>query len=116
MINIRETLSKNLRDNRRKCGFTQAQLAEKADVSLHYLAMIELTRNMPKVDTIERLANALNVEIHELFIAPLSPAFETKKLRQEIITDLKEIVKEAVEEAFEQERKNKEKVAKRNKK
>jgi len=105
MGNIRETFARNLRENRRKSGLTQAQLAEKAEVSTHYIALIELARNIPKVETIERLAKALNVEIYELFIAPLSPAMEMKKLKESIIADLKDIVKESVDEAFEQERK-----------
>jgi len=108
-VNIRETFARNLRENRRKCGLTQAQLAEKADISHHYLAMVELARNIPKVETIERLADVLNVEIYELFIIPLSPAMEMKKLHDVIISDLKNIVKESVDEAFEQERKNQQK-------
>ncbi|MDR2702234.1 MAG: helix-turn-helix domain-containing protein [Spirochaetaceae bacterium] len=109
MDNIRETFARNLRENRRKCGLTQAQLAEKAEVSTHYIALIELARNIPKVDTIERLANALNVEIYELFIVPLSPAMEIKKLQESVIAKLKDIVKESVDEAFEQERKRQKK-------
>jgi transcriptional regulator with XRE-family HTH domain len=109
MDNIRETFAKNLRENRRKCGLTQAQLAEKAEVSTHYIALIELARNIPKVETIERLANALNCEIYELFISPLSPAMEMKKLQDSIIAELKDIVKESVEEAFEHERKRQKK-------
>ena len=109
MNNIRETFAKNLRENRRKCGLTQAQLAERAEVSTHYVALIELARNIPKVDTIERLANALNVEIYELLIAPLSPAMEMKKLQESIIAELRDIVKESVDEAFEQERKRQKK-------
>jgi transcriptional regulator with XRE-family HTH domain len=109
MDNIRETFAKNLRENRRKCGLTQAQLAEKAEVSTHYIALIELARNIPKVQTIERLAKVLNVEIYELFIAPLSPAMEMKKFQASIIAELKDIVKESVDEAFEQERKKKKK-------
>ena len=110
MENIRETFARNLRENRRKCGFTQAQLAEKADISAHYVALIELSRNIPKVETIERLAKALNVEIYELFIVPHSPAMEIKKLKESIITELKDIVKESVDEAFEQERKKQRKL------
>jgi transcriptional regulator with XRE-family HTH domain len=110
MANIRETFARNLRENRRKCGFTQAQLAEKAELSTHYLAMIELARYIPSVETIERIAKALNIEIYELLIVPLSPAMELKKLHQAIIADLKDIVKESVEEAFEQERKKQRKV------
>ncbi|MCL1867419.1 MAG: helix-turn-helix domain-containing protein [Paludibacter sp.] len=99
-VNIRETFAKNLRENRRKCGLTQAQLAEKADISHHYLAMVELSRNIPKVETIERLAKVLNVEFYELFIVPLSPAMEMKKIHEVIISDMKQIVSEAVEKAI----------------
>ena len=110
MTTIREIFAKNLRDSRRKCGFTQAQLAEKAGVSTHYIALIELARNIPKVETIELLANALNVEIYELFIVPLSPAMELKKLNELIVSDLKDIVKKSVDEAFAKERKMRKKV------
>jgi transcriptional regulator with XRE-family HTH domain len=109
MDNIRETFARNLRENRRKCGLTQAQLAEKAKVSTHYIALIELARNIPKVETIERLARVLNVEIYELFIVPLSPAMEMKNIHEAIIAELKDIVKESVDEAFEQERKKQKK-------
>jgi transcriptional regulator with XRE-family HTH domain len=109
MDNIRETFAKNLRESRRKCRLTQAQLAEKAEVSTHYIALIELARNIPKVETIERLAKVLNVEIYELFVAPLSPTVEMKKLQESIIAELKDIVKESVDEAFEQERKKQKK-------
>jgi len=109
MVNIRETFAKNLRENRRKCGLTQAQLAEKAEISTHYVALIELARNIPKVETIERLAKVLNVEIYELFVAPLSPTVEMKKLQESIIAELKDIVKESVDEAFEHERKKQKK-------
>jgi len=109
MDNIRECFARNLRENRRKCGFTQAQLAEKAEVSTHYIALIELARNIPKVETIERLANALNIELYELFVAPHSPVMEMKKLQETIIAELKDIVKESVDEAFEQERRRQKK-------
>ena len=105
-VSIRETFAKNLRENRRKSGLTQAQLAEKAEISHHYLAMVELARNIPTVDTIERLAKVLNVEIYELFIVPLSPAMELKKIHETIIADMKQIVSEAVESAIDLKLKN----------
>ena len=107
MANIKETFAQNLRENRRRCGFTQVQLAEKTDISTHYLAMVELARYIPRVEVIERFAKAMNVELYELFMAPVSPVMEMKKIHQEIIFDLKGIVKESVEEAFEQEHKKK---------
>jgi transcriptional regulator with XRE-family HTH domain len=105
MANIKEIFASNLRENRRKSGLTQAQLAEKAEISHHYLAMVELARYIPKVETIEKIAKVLELEIYELLIVPISPAMEMKKLHEIITADLKNIVKESVEDAFEQERK-----------
>jgi transcriptional regulator with XRE-family HTH domain len=109
MDNIREIFARNLRENRRKSGLTQSQLAEKAEVSTHYIALIELARNIPKVETIARLASALKIEIYELFIVPLSPVMEMKMSHEVIIAELRGIVKEAIDEAFEQERKRRKK-------
>jgi len=101
MTNIQDIFSRNLRENRRKCGLTQVKLAEKADVSTHYVAMIELAQNFPKGDVIERLAMALDVEIYELFLVPHSSATEIKDLQKSFIKELKHIVEESVENAFE---------------
>jgi len=97
---IQEIFAQNLRESRRKCGFTQVQLAEKAEISTNYLAMVELARYIPRVEIIERLANALNVEVYELFIVPLSPAMEMKKIHETILADMKQIVSEAVVSAI----------------
>jgi transcriptional regulator with XRE-family HTH domain len=105
MVNIREVFARNLRESRRKCGLTQANLAEKSNVSTHYVALIEMARNIPKVEVIERFANVLNMEIYELFLEPHSNTSEINKLNPTIIDEIKDIVKEAVTEAFEKERK-----------
>ena len=107
MVNIREIFATNLRENRRKCGLTQAKLAEKCNVSTHYVALIEMARNIPKVDIIERFAKILNIEIYQLFLTPNSYTHENNTLNQNIIDNIKEIVKEAVSEAFEKEKKTK---------
>jgi len=104
-----ELLAENLKKNRRKCGFSQERLAEEAGVSTHYISMIEIKRNFPKSKIIERLADALNIEVYELFLAPSSPTDELEKLRLSIISDIKQTVSEsvassmtpAVEQAFE---------------
>lgn len=110
MANIREIFARNLREYRRKSGLTQAKLAEKADVSTHYVAMIELARNFPKADIIERLATALDIEIYKLFFVASPPEPEIN-LQKTIIGDLKHIVMEAVEEAFDKREKNTKKQA-----
>ena len=100
MGKIREIFARNLRENRRYCGFTQAKLAEIVNVSTHYIAMIELAKNIPKGDIIERLANALDIDIYELFLVQQNTSRELKKLHKIIIKDLEQIVETSVETAF----------------
>ena len=106
MANILEISAKNLRDNRRKCGLTQSKLAEMADISTHYIALIELARNIPKVEVIERLANALDIELYELFVENHSPAKELERLRDDMMVEIKKTITETVidtvREAFEE--------------
>jgi transcriptional regulator with XRE-family HTH domain len=92
MISLGEIFAQNLRSYRRKCGLTQAQLAEKVDVSTHHIGMLELRHNYPTFDLVERLAAALNIEIYELFVAPNAPQDELERLRQEIRADTEQLL------------------------
>jgi transcriptional regulator with XRE-family HTH domain len=105
MAGLREIFANNLKENRQKCGFSQAKLAELVDVSTHHIAMIELARNFPTSKLLERLADALDIEIYELFVVSYSPKEELKKLRQTLIADVRQTIEEAVENAFEKQNK-----------
>jgi transcriptional regulator with XRE-family HTH domain len=94
MTELAEIFSKNLKENRRKRGLTQAGLAEKVDVSTHHIGMIEMCRNYPTLDLVERIANALDIEIYELFITPHSPNQELETLRREIKGDMQRLFEE----------------------
>jgi transcriptional regulator with XRE-family HTH domain len=96
----------NLREYRRKRGLTQEKLAEKVGVSTHHIGMLELTRNFPTFDLIERLAEALDIEIYELFANPRSTRGELDKLRQNIVSEVKQTIAEAIKEAFADNRKD----------
>jgi len=100
MANIREILARNLKVNRQKLGLTQEQLAEKANVSTHYIAMVETRNRYPKPEMLERLAKALDVEPHQLFSVSgtLDESFE--QLRQAIVTDMKQVVRETIKETL----------------
>jgi len=100
MASIREILARNFKVNRQKLGLTQEQLAEKADVSTHYIAMVETCNRYPKPEMLERLAKALEVDPHQLFSVSgtLDESFE--RLRQEIVTDMKQIVRETIRETL----------------
>ncbi|GMO48657.1 MAG: hypothetical protein Pg6C_11270 [Treponemataceae bacterium] len=98
MASLREIFGKNLRENRRKCGFSQEKLAEKAGISTHYLAMMEISRNFPTSEILERLAGALQIEVYELFFIDHSPRAELERLRQDIVSEIKQLVSEALEQ------------------
>ncbi|MCL2444383.1 MAG: helix-turn-helix domain-containing protein [Treponema sp.] len=95
MARLREILANNLKEKRQKCGFSQAKLAEKVNVSTHHIAMIEITRNFPTSDLIERIAEALNINIYELFVEESnSPFKEFCQLRKDIKKDMQQILAE----------------------
>jgi transcriptional regulator with XRE-family HTH domain len=100
MASLREVFIRNLKEKRKKCRLSQAKLAELVDVSTHHLAMIELSRNFPTIDLVERLAAALGTEAYELFIDSASPPPTIEVNRPSFIDDMRQIVDDAVENAF----------------
>jgi transcriptional regulator with XRE-family HTH domain len=108
MTNLREILAHNLKRKRQNCGFSQAKLAEMVNVSTHHIATIETARNYPTLDLVERMANALDIEIYELFINPLSPHEEMERLYQTTAKNIERVVGEAVEKVLAAQCKDKE--------
>jgi transcriptional regulator with XRE-family HTH domain len=107
MAHIREIFAKNLKENRKKCGFSQEQLAERADVSTHYIAILEIARSFPTSEVLERIAGALNIEIYELLLVPQSPQEELEKLRRTIIDEIKQTIDAAIQKALSENRMDK---------
>jgi len=100
MANLRDILANNLKKNRRKCGFSQAKLAEKAGISTQYIAMIELSRQFPTPDVLEQIASALGIEAYELFSVPPSPESSMERLHKDIIKEIREVIVEVLEKAL----------------
>ena len=103
MESIREILAKNLKEHRRKYGFSQDKLAEIACISSQYLATVETCRKFPTPEVLDRLAEALGIESYELFTSVPTPKSELEKLRQDIIGE----VVQAIKQSFAEESKNK---------
>ena len=101
MANIREVLANNIKEYRRKYGFSQDKLAELAGISSQYLATIETCRKFPTPEVLDKISEALEVEAHELFTFASTPQKELEKLRQDII---EEVVK-TIKQSFAEERK-----------
>lgn len=59
-------LGKNIKDRRKKLGFTQQQLADKMNISLNFMGKIEVAFSKPSLDTLIDLAEALDTTVSEL--------------------------------------------------
>lgn len=53
---------------RKKLGLSQEELAEKANLHYTYIGGVERGERNLSLDSIEKIANALDVEISELFV------------------------------------------------
>ncbi len=67
MDDLRHKFGKRLKNLRRKAGYTQEQLAEKVDISVDFISLIERGINAPSFDNLEKIALALDVSVKELF-------------------------------------------------
>ncbi|GBU27425.1 hypothetical protein R84B8_00955 [Treponema sp. R8-4-B8] len=98
MIGIRDILANNLKENRKKCNLSQAKLAEKANITTQYIAMIEVSRKFPTPEMLDRLANALNIETYQLFVLKPSPEDAMERLHDTLVGNIERIVSEAVKD------------------
>jgi len=64
---LKAALGKNIKFLRFRRQFSQADLAEKANISITFLSNVERGNNFPKAGTLCNLAEALNVQVWELF-------------------------------------------------
>jgi transcriptional regulator with XRE-family HTH domain len=61
-MGLKQTVAKNIRVLRLARGYTQEELSELAGINRNYTGMIEREERSPTVDTLEKIAKALNVE------------------------------------------------------
>lgn len=66
-MKLKELFGKRLRALRKQSHLTQEQLAEQAGISVEFLSFIERGINSPSFETLEKLADALDLPIKTLF-------------------------------------------------
>ncbi|MCL2381382.1 MAG: helix-turn-helix domain-containing protein [Treponema sp.] len=64
---LRVLLGKRILFHRKQRRFSQAVLAEKADISITFLSQIERGIKYPTSQTLSCIVNALGVDVYELF-------------------------------------------------
>lgn len=66
-INLRKFVAKQIRLLRLKNGMTQEYLAETADLGFNYIYRLEKKQLNVKLETIEKIMNALDVDVNTFF-------------------------------------------------
>jgi transcriptional regulator with XRE-family HTH domain len=63
---LRLTLAVNIKQYRERRNWSQADLSEKAGLSIVYISDIERCNKWPYIDTLVKLAKAFEIEVYEL--------------------------------------------------
>jgi transcriptional regulator with XRE-family HTH domain len=98
---IKGALGRNIKFFRAHRQLSQADLAEKAGISITFLSTIERGIQFPKAETLYCLAKGLDVEVYELFKGEIAPD-ETKKLLSRLSADITQNVVQALEAVYKQ--------------
>ena len=96
---IKDTLGKNIKLLRARRGLSQADLSEKADISIPFLSNIERGIKYPQPEMLSKIANALGVEINEMFVTD-SKSGEVNELLNHMSEDIKKNVNLAMMEVI----------------
>ena len=78
-MTLEELVIYNIKRYRKIKRMSQEKLAEKCETSTSYIGLLEIGKNIPKLSTIERIAKALEIEPHMLFVNSDTDFKEAKK-------------------------------------
>jgi transcriptional regulator with XRE-family HTH domain len=96
---LRAILGKGIRFYRQQRHISQANLAEKASISITFLSNIERGVKYPTSDTLSSIANGLEVEVYELFRHDHTPA-QNRKLFERFKKDITKNVIDTLETVY----------------
>ena len=82
MDNIKILLGRKIRELRKSKKMTQEQLAEQVDIGTPNISYFETGKFTPAIETLEKIAKALDVEIYELYM--FKPLKSIQEIQQEL--------------------------------
>ncbi|MCL2231501.1 MAG: helix-turn-helix domain-containing protein [Treponema sp.] len=97
---LRAILSFNIKRYRGNHGWSQADLAEKANISINFLSSIERCVKWPYPDTIVKIAKALEVDEFELFRQNKDVIDDTAILIDRLVMDISKSVSTSINETY----------------
>ena len=65
----RRLLGEAIRSKRKERKFSQEKLAERADLSTVFISRVERGKESPSMDSLAKIAKALNVRVRDLVIS-----------------------------------------------
>ena len=85
----KELLGVRIKELRKLRGLTQDHLSQKVNIDSKHLSRLEGGRNFPSLDTLERLANVLQVDLCSFFefAHKARSARELKRIINELLKD-----------------------------
>ena len=93
MSDEKELLGARIKELRKNKGLTQQQLAELIDIDPKHLSKIEVGNSYPSLYNLEKITNALNVKMQDLF------KFEQHRNRKELIKAINEMLGNASDDS-----------------
>jgi len=82
-----------IREERRRMGYTQEQLAERADLSANFIAHLERGSRKPSLDTLVVLSGLLEVPVDKFF--ETEPAKPQREAESPLVRRLIRLIKQA---------------------
>ena len=87
-MSLEKLVIDNIKRIRKERGISQEKLAEACNTTTSYIGLMEIYRNVPKLSTIERIADALNIDPLILFQPPAEPTAQKEEALERIKTSL----------------------------
>lgn len=98
MNTISNTLGERIRLLRKQTYMSQEQLALKAEMAPSFVGEIERGTKKPSIDSIEKLANALEISVSELFNYDLKTCESTSRFYEnKVLVELEHCTEEEKE-------------------
>jgi len=92
MTDLRKVLAFNMKYYRKKLDFSQAKLAELVNISENHVALIETGKRFPSLKTLVLIAQALEIDILELFSIKPIKLSDNRKKKDMILKEIDQIL------------------------
>ena len=93
---LKTILACNIKLFRTHSGLSQAQLAEKADISVPYLGAVERGDKWPSAGTIDKIARAMSIQPYDLLKPENASSRDVRKVVSKLAVDISALVNETV--------------------